>query len=118
VAGAHEVFAAGDVTTRPLRQGGLATQQADAAAAAIAALAGAPVEPNPYRPTLRGKLITGRRTQYLSRAAGHEGEVSEDSPWWPPHKIAGRHLGPYLAAHPELREPEPEPEPAGSAKLR
>ena len=27
-------------------------------------------------------------------------------------------LGPYLAAHPELREPEPEPEPAGSGKLR
>jgi sulfide:quinone oxidoreductase len=106
VTGAPGVYAAGDVTSRPLRQGGLAAQQADAAATAIALLAGAPVAPDPYRPTLRGKLLTGRRPQYLSRTPGAPGEASEDAPWWPPHKIAGRHLGPYLAAHPELREPE------------
>jgi hypothetical protein len=51
-------------------------------------------------------LFTGRHAQYLSRAPGAPGETSEDAPWWPPHKIAGRHLGPYLAAHPELIEPE------------
>jgi sulfide:quinone oxidoreductase len=38
------VYAAGDVTTRPLRQGGLATQQADAAATAIAVQAGVPID--------------------------------------------------------------------------
>ena len=106
VDGAPGVFAAGDVTTRPLRQGGLATQQADAAATAIALDSGAPVERNPYRPTLRGMLLTGGRPQYLSRTPGRAGEASEDSQWWPPHKIAGRHLAPYLAAHPELRERE------------
>jgi sulfide:quinone oxidoreductase len=107
VEGSPGVYAAGDVTTRPLRQGGLATQQADAAATAIALQAGAPVEPDPYHPTLRGMLLTGRRPQYLSRTPGRPGEASEDAPWWPPHKIAGRHLGPYLASHPELREAGP-----------
>jgi hypothetical protein len=49
-------------------------------------------------------LLTGRRPEYLTHTAGRPGEASEDAPWWPPHKIAGRHLAPYLAAHPELRE--------------
>jgi sulfide:quinone oxidoreductase len=62
------------------------------------------VEPETYRPVLRGMLLTGRRPQYLSRARGEEGRASDEAPWWPPHKIAGRHLAPYLAAHPELRE--------------
>jgi sulfide:quinone oxidoreductase len=104
VDGCPGVYAAGDVTTRPLRQGGLATQQADVAAAAIAVQAGIPVDPEAYRPVLRATLLIGRRPEYLSRASGAAGEASEDAPWWPPHKIAGRHLAPYLAAHPELRE--------------
>ena len=104
VDGAPDVYAAGDVTTRPLRQGGLATQQAAAAAAAIAVRAGASVDAGPYRPALRGLLLTGRRPEYFSREAGGAGEISEEALWWPPHKIASRHLGPYLAAHPELRE--------------
>ena len=107
VDGTPGVYAAGDITTHPLRQGGLATQQADVAATAIALQAGAPVELDAYRPTLRGKLLTGRQPEYLSRSAGRVGEVSEDAPWWPPHKIAGRHLGPYLAAHADLREAQP-----------
>jgi sulfide:quinone oxidoreductase len=104
VDGSPGVYAAGDATTRPLRQGGLATQQADVAATAIALQAGAPVEVDDYQPTLRGMLLTGRRPEYLTHTAGRPGEASEDAPWWPPHKIAGRHLAPYLAAHPELRE--------------
>jgi sulfide:quinone oxidoreductase len=106
VEGCPGVYAAGDVTTRPLRQGGLATQQADAAATAIAIQAGAPVEPDAYRPALRGMMLTGRRPQFLSRERGGPGEVADESPWWPPHKIAGRHLGPYLAARPDLRLPD------------
>jgi sulfide:quinone oxidoreductase len=98
------VYAAGDATTRAMRQGGLATQQGDTAATAIAVQAGVEVEPETYRPVLRGMLLTGRRPQYLSRATGEVGHASDDAPWWPPHKIAGRHLAPYLAAHPELRE--------------
>ena len=50
VPGAPAVWAAGDGTAFPIKQGGLAAQQADAAAAAIAAHLGAPLEPAPFRP--------------------------------------------------------------------
>lgn len=59
VEGAPDVFAAGDVTAFPVKQGGIAAQQADAAAEAIAAHAGAAVSPRPFRPVLRGLLLTG-----------------------------------------------------------
>jgi sulfide:quinone oxidoreductase len=106
VLGLAGVYAAGDMTTRPIKQGGLATQQADVAAAAIAAASGADVEPEAYRPVLRAMLLTGGRPHYLRRGPRDRlapaSLAVEDSPWWPPHKIAGRELAPYLASHPEL----------------
>lgn len=103
VTGVPDVYAAGDMTARVVKQGGLATQQADAAAAAIVAAAGVPVDSAPYRPVLRAMLLTGERPRYLRRAPGSEPDGATDtSPWWPPHKIAGRELAPYLTAHPEL----------------
>jgi sulfide:quinone oxidoreductase len=102
VPGIPNVYAAGDVTTRPLKQGGLATQQADTAATAIAAAAGADVEAEAYRPVLRAMLLTGGRPRYLRHARGDDGTASDDAPWWPPHKIAGRELAPYLTAHADL----------------
>jgi sulfide:quinone oxidoreductase len=102
VPGVADVFAVGDMTMRPLKQGGLATEQADAAASAIAAAAGADVEVAPFKPRLRAVLLTGGAPLYLERSAGGEGEASDTAPWWPPHKIAGHHLPPYLAAHPEV----------------
>ena len=48
-----DIFAAGDATDQPVKQGGLATQQADAAAELIAAEAGARVTPQPFRRVLR-----------------------------------------------------------------
>jgi sulfide:quinone oxidoreductase len=47
------VYAIGDMTNRPLKQGGLAAQQADVAAAAIGAAAGLTASSEPYRPVLR-----------------------------------------------------------------
>ena len=47
VDGETDVYAAGDATTCPIKQGGVATQQADAVAEAIAARLGAPVEAAP-----------------------------------------------------------------------
>jgi sulfide:quinone oxidoreductase len=95
------------MTTRPLKQGGLATQQADAAASAIAAWAGAQVVPQPYRPVLRAVLLTGGTPRYLRHGRAEPGMPASlaagDAPWWPPHKIAGRELAPYLNAHPELQ---------------
>jgi NADH dehydrogenase FAD-containing subunit len=52
---------AGDVTSFPVKQGGIATQQADAAAEAIAADLGAIAEAHPFRPVLRGEIA--RRMQ-------------------------------------------------------
>jgi sulfide:quinone oxidoreductase len=111
VVGAERVLAAGDVTTFPVKQGGLATQQADAAAATIAHELGADVEPRPFAPVLRGLLLTGGAPLYLraeldpqgtvrSGGAQHRrltGAVSSRALWWPPGKIAGRYLAPYLS---------------------
>jgi sulfide:quinone oxidoreductase len=110
VEGLDEVYAAGDATTCPIKQGGVAAQQADAAAEAIAARAGAPVEPQPFRPVLRGLLLTGSTPRYLrAEVAGGRGEawaVSEHALWWPPSKVAGRYLAPYLALrHGEIERP-------------
>jgi sulfide:quinone oxidoreductase len=99
VAGVPDVYAAGDGANFPIKQGGLATQQADAVAETIAAGAGAPVEPEGFRPVLRGMLETGGERLYLRHAVaggGGDGDVSGQSPWWPPTKVAGRYLSPYL----------------------
>ena len=106
VPGLDDVYAAGDMTTRPLKQGGLATQQADVAAAAIAAAAGAPVEPEAYRPVLRAMLLTGGRPRYLRRAPARAAAIAASTrrPWWPPHKIAGRELAPYLDRPPRAAD--------------
>lgn len=95
VAGVADVYAAGDVTAFPIKQGGIACQQADAAAAHIAARAGAAVEPEPFRPVLRGVLLTERWARFLRRE--DEGsDVAGRALWWPPTKIAGRELAGYL----------------------
>jgi sulfide:quinone oxidoreductase len=65
VTGVSDVYAAGDITTFPVKQGGIAAQQADAAAEAIAAEAGADIQPHPFRPVLRGMLLTGAEPRYL-----------------------------------------------------
>jgi sulfide:quinone oxidoreductase len=133
VAGAAEVYAAGDATAFPLKQGGLAAQQADSAARAIAAAAGADVEQRAFQPVLRGLLLTGGEPLYLraepNRGAPPDSDALDPSLqsappppagtwrssatahalWWPPSKVAGRYLAPYLA--------EARPVPLGSGPL-
>ena len=68
VRGLDRVWAVGDMTTRPLKQGGLAAQQADVAAADLAAeVAAAPVRVAPYKPKLQGRA-PHRRGTAVSRA--------------------------------------------------
>jgi sulfide:quinone oxidoreductase len=102
VPGLDGVFAAGDATTFPVKQGGLAAQQADAVAEAIAASAGVDIDPQPFRPVLRGTLLTGGPTRYLradiSGAAGDDSIVSGEAIWWPPNKLCGRYLARYLSS--------------------
>ena len=105
VVGMERVFAAGDVTDFPVKQGGIATQQADVIAEAIAAEAGGGVEPAPFDPVLRGVLWTGAEPRYLyGRLTGGHGETStlSDSPPWPERdgKIVGRYLTEFLASLP------------------
>ena len=81
VTGLEGVYAAGDGTSFPIKQGGLATQQADAVAETIAAAAGAPIEPEPFRPVLRGMLITGGDNRFLrSDIAGGDGDARGREP--------------------------------------
>jgi sulfide:quinone oxidoreductase len=109
VVGLTHVYAAGDATAFPLKQGGIAADQAATVAEAIAAVAGAPVTPRPFRPILRGMLLTGGTPRYLrSELTGGYGTTSvasEEPLWWPPAKIAGRYLGPALAELTTLQPP-------------
>lgn len=102
VHGLERALAVGDVTSFPVKQGGVATQQADLAAAAIAAELGAGPEPPPFDPVMRGVLWTGAEPRYLfGRPGGGHGEVSElrGVPSWGggEDKILGRYLTPLLA---------------------
>jgi sulfide:quinone oxidoreductase len=100
VRGLTDVFAAGDATTFPIKQGGIATQQADAAAEEIASMGGAELEPQPFRPVLRGLILTGG-APFFARAeltgGGSPFESGSEALWWPPGKIVGRYLAPFLA---------------------
>jgi sulfide:quinone oxidoreductase len=106
VHGLAHVYAAGDITQFRIKQGGIATQQADAVAEAIAAQAGASVQPHRFRPVLRGLLLTGDTPRYLRRDPldnrDETSTVAGDALWWPPSKIAGRYLAPFLARYAEL----------------
>jgi sulfide:quinone oxidoreductase len=108
VEGRDDVYAAGDITTFPLKQGGIATQQADAAAESIAALAGAPVTPRPFKPVLRGLLLTGLTPRFMAASPlDASSEVDSEPLWWPPAKIVGRYLAPFLAQHVGLSAERP-----------
>ena len=95
------VFAAGDITSYSVKQGGIAAQQADAVAEVIAARAGAAILPEPFRPVLRSVLLTGNGPRYLSSRLRENSEISSvatTQPFWsPPDKIAAPFLAPYLA---------------------
>jgi len=100
VPGVGPIFAAGDATDFPLKHGGIASEQADAAAEAIAASAGAQISPRPFEPVVRGMLLTDDKPLYLVArlAAGQEpsSEVSDRPSWSPPVKIAAKYLARYL----------------------
>jgi sulfide:quinone oxidoreductase len=99
VKGFIDLFAAGDMTISPAKQGGIAAQQAAIAAQAIAALAGIADEPQAAPLVLRAMLLTGAEPLWLRAdpASVTPSEASYEPLWWPPHKIFGRHLAPVLA---------------------
>ena len=100
-----DVYAAGDMTSFPVKQGGLAAQRADAIAAVIARRAGADVpvprgDVDPPRAALRraGAALPGgdARRRRAGRCAGRS-RVAAESPWWPSGTLVGRHVTPWMA---------------------
>lgn len=120
VRGAPGVYAAGDVTSFPVKQGGIAAQQADAVAESIAAEAGAPVDPVPFKPVLRGMLLTGHARRFLrSGIAGGQDQASQSAEvplWWPVTKVVGRHISSYLVQK-SGRPPEDAPDDPGAVTV-
>jgi sulfide:quinone oxidoreductase len=105
-----DVFAVGDATAGPYKQGGLAAQQADVVAEQIAWQLGAEHPPHPYRPVLRGLLRTADGPRYLRAEPPGKptsAEVSDECLWWPASKVAARWLTPWLAAREVERRPPP-----------
>jgi len=98
-----DVYAAGDITTFPVKQGSIASQQADIVARAIAERAGAEVEQTRPELVAYAVLLTGREPLYLRAelGAGHEAAttLTSEPQFWPPSKIAARYLAPFLAEH-------------------
>lgn len=110
VRGLTDVYAAGDGTTYPVKQGGLACQQADATAELLAAAAGADIDPQPFRPVLRGRLLTGHHAHYPMHDAAGDPPAPELRLWSAPHKVNGRYLSPWLQELDGDTEPTPAPD--------
>jgi sulfide:quinone oxidoreductase len=99
---AGDVFVIGDAGPFPIKQGGIACQQADAVASTIARELGAAVEPIPFDPVLRGWLWDGGGGRFLraSLPGGRDessGVSSRTRPLCQPAaKVAGRFIAPFL----------------------
>jgi sulfide:quinone oxidoreductase len=100
VTGLDTVFAAGDMTDFPIKLGGVAADQADAAAESIAALAGAEIQPRPLVARIHGVLLGGGEPLYMQAqvtgSRGTHSRVSADPLWTPATRIYARYLAPYL----------------------
>lgn len=101
VVGLDGVYAVGDATSFPVKHGGIAAQQAEVAAEAVAARAGVRIEPREFRPVIHGILLGAARPLYLSAhlTGGHGSSSNADETPSRGHetKIAARYLGEYLA---------------------
>jgi sulfide:quinone oxidoreductase len=100
VPGLEDVYAAGDGTALPFKQGGLAAQLAEVVCRSITARVEGAEDPPPFAPVLRGLLPTEHGPRYLrAELADPEGTstISREPLWWPPSKIASRWLAPHLA---------------------
>jgi sulfide:quinone oxidoreductase len=96
-----DVWVAGDAGAFPVKQGGIACQQADAIASAIARELGADAEEVPFLPVLRGWVWDEEGGRFLRADLGggrtESAGVAASAPLWsPPAKVAGRFLAPFL----------------------
>ena len=108
VDGIEDVYAAGDATTFPVKQGGLAAQQADRIAHAIAARGAASTKEPRAGHVLRARLSGGRTPVILrteldawGRPGASQVEHVDKRAATSANKVLARYLTPYL----ETREP-------------
>ncbi len=108
VEGLEDVYAAGDVTTFPIKQGGLAAQQADVVAQTIAAGLGVRVKQVRAPRVLQARLLGGERPVLLRTEFDWTGQPTsaklvraDDERAARTAKVLGRYLVPYL----ETRQP-------------
>ena len=98
IPGVPDVYAVGDIATFPIKQGGIAAQQAGHVARLIARRAGARVEAPPLRLELHGLLLTGATPLYLhanvTGGSGGTATASTAAPTGPGGKIAAPPPGP------------------------
>ena len=112
IPGVQDVWVAGDAGSFPVKQGGIACQQADAIASAIARQLGAEVEEMPFAPVLRGWVWDEAGGRFLRAELGggrtESPGVAAGTPLWsPPAKVAGRFLAPFLRDLERGRPPGP-----------
>jgi sulfide:quinone oxidoreductase len=106
VPGAPGVWAVGDGTTFPVKQGSIACRQADAVAAGIARELGAEVDEPPFEPILHAVMAGGDEATLLradlrggrSESAGAATAAAPGR--WPVPKVTGRFLVPFLSGWP------------------
>jgi sulfide:quinone oxidoreductase len=109
VQGVAHVYAAGDITTFPVKQGGLATQQADRIAHTIAGELGAPVSELHERFVIRARLLHGDGALVLRTELDDLGRPTPAAIQHPESRIApdlkvfGRYLTPYLSMYESRR---------------
>ena len=102
VVGLDDVYAVGDATDFPVKQGGVGCQHADAVAARIAAETAGLPDPVPVEPVLRAQLWDDERGRGLLAVlpgghAARDGTTWRTADLWPWHqKIACRFLMPVL----------------------
>ena len=103
-----DVYAAGDITSFPIKHGGLATQQSDRIAHTIAAGLGLTPHELRAKPVVEVRLIGGQRPLLLRIELDQFGQPttatlahsrSDRRPTWT--KVFGRYLTPYV----ETRSP-------------
>ena len=97
VQGLDEVFAAGDAAAFAVKHGSLATQQADAAASAIAAACRRDRRARAV-PSRAARDAADRRRPALHppRRSAASATVSSEPLWTPAGKIVGRYISPFL----------------------
>jgi sulfide:quinone oxidoreductase len=103
VQGLRNVYAAGDMTSFPVKQGGIAAQQADRVAQAVLIAGGARIAPRRIPSVLQARLIGGERPLFLRAELDECGQATSaaltrvaptDS--LADDKVLARYMTPYL----------------------